>query len=371
MELIETVKTIFLRIVDVFANINLFPDVVDILLVAVLAYALITQLRKSQSIQVIKGIIFVVIVYGLVNLFDMTTSKFIFSRLFSDIIIIFVVLFSTELRHALENVGKKKFGKKYFFSSSSSDEESIEAINSVCRAAGAMSRSKVGSLIIFQRDSLLGDLTNHAVTIDSATTFEMICSIFYPKAPLHDGAIVIKDGRIVAARCVVPMKNDRIIAENVGTRHRAAIEVSLNSDAVVVVTSEETGIISLAVEGKLIRGLSDSELREKLGSYILVPKTEKKMLFSKKNKQTVVTEPENIELNNASDEDADEPANADVAEIKNDDAVSTTVTEVNEELCVESAEGRDDVSVEAPFEEILSEEEDGIINEGVENDEQE
>ena len=108
MELFETVKTLFLQAADVFANINLFPDVIDILLVALLAYALITQLRKSQSIQVIKGIIFVAIVYGLVNLFNMTTSKFIFSRLFSDIIIIFVVLFSNELRHALENVGKNK-----------------------------------------------------------------------------------------------------------------------------------------------------------------------------------------------------------------------------------------------------------------------
>ncbi len=380
MEFLETVKTIFLQIADVFANINLFPDVVDILLVAVLAYALITQLRKSQSIQVIKGIIFVVIVYGLVNLFDMTTSKFIFSRLFSDIIIIFVVLFSNELRHALENVGKRKFGKKYFFASSSSDEETIESINAVCRAAGAMSRSKVGSLIVFQRDSLLGDLTKHAVSIDSVTTFEMICSIFYPKAPLHDGAVVIKDGRIVAARCVVPMKNDRIISENVGTRHRAAIEVSLNSDAVVVVTSEETGLISLAIEGNLIRGLSDSELREKLGFYLLSPKSEKKGRLSRKNKATAAAEiatdsadvtesavaAENFESteNVAEDNTADES----LAELVADSAENAALENSDVD---EAASDNSDVAIEAPFEEILSEEESGIINEGVENDEQE
>lgn len=359
MELLETVKTVFSQVVDVFANMNLFPDIVDILLVALLAYALITQLRKSQSIQVIKGIFFVAIVYGVVNLLNMSTSKFIFSKLFSDIIIIFVVLFSNELRHALENVGKKKLGKKYFFfSSSSSDEETIEAINAVCRAAGAMSRSKVGSLVVFQRDTLLGDLTKHAVPIDSATTFEMICSIFYPKAPLHDGAVVIQDGRIVAARCVVPMKNDRIVTENVGTRHRAAIEVSLNSDAVVVVTSEETGLISLAVEGKLIRGLSDSELREKLSIYLLNPKPEKKNLLPKKNKAVsseAVTEPENVQ-----------PAEADETEAN---AIH------NDEIPVVSADTAEDVSediaIEAPFEEVLSEEENGIVNEGVENDEQE
>lgn len=361
MELFETVKTVFLQAADVFANINLFPDVIDILLVALLAYALITQLRKSQSIQVIKGIIFVAIVYGLVNLFNMTTSKFIFSRLFSDIIIIFVVLFSNELRHALENVGKNKLGKKhFFFSSSSNDEETIESINAVCRAAGAMSRSKVGSLIVFQRDTLLGDLTKHAVPIDSATTFEMICSIFYPKAPLHDGAVVIKDGRIVAARCVVPMKNDRVIAENVGTRHRAAIEVSLNSDAVVVVTSEETGLISLAVDGKLIRGLSDSELREKLGSYLLNPKPEKKNRLSRKNKQTEAAQAAVVaeeEVTTAAEEPADmQPAVEEFAS----EAVGDSIDENNSE-----------VTIEAPFEEILTEEENGIVNEGVENDEQE
>ena len=357
MELFETVKVILMQIKDVFLNMNLFPDIVDILLVALLIYALITQLRKSQSIQVIKGIIFVALVYAIVNLLEMSTSKFIFTKIFSDIIIIFVVLFSTELRHALENVGKKKLGKKYlFFSSNSADEETIESINAVCRAAGAMSRSKVGSLIVFQRDSLLGDLTKHAVPIDSATTFEMICSIFYPKAPLHDGAVVIKDGRVVAARCVVPMKNDRNIDENVGTRHRAAIEVSLNSDAVVVVTSEETGLISLAIDGKLTRGLSDSELREKLTVLLLSNKNDKKNKSSKKIKSAEETADEAVEETVVPEEI---PATEETAseEVAADNVIET----------VESA----DVEIEMPFEEIENEAEDGIKNEGVDNDEQE
>ena len=358
MELIESIKTILLQIKDVLVNIDIFPDVIDILLVAVLAYGLITQLRKSQSIQVIKGIILVALVYGLVNLLDMTTSKFIFSKMFSDIIIIVVVLFSTELRHALENVGKKKLGKKYlFFSSSSADEETIEAINSACRAAGAMSRSKVGSLIVFQRDSLLGDLTKHAVPIDSATTFEMLCSIFYPKAPLHDGAVVIKDGRIVAARCVVPMKNDRIINENVGTRHRAALEVSLNSDAVVVVTSEESGIISLAVDGKLIRGLSDSELRERLSVLLLNPKAPKKSRAAKKSKPVFIeTTDEAQTTENANETEASD-------EIIEEEIVSAIpeVTDINDT----------DISIEEPFEDCADDLNEGIKNEGVENDEQE
>lgn len=353
--LIESLKTILMQVKDVFANINWLPDIADILLVAVLLYALITQLRKSQSIQVIKGIVFVAILYGIVNLAGMKTSAFVFTKLFSDIIIIFVVLFSAELRQALEKVGKKKFGKNSLFFSSSADETQINAINSVCRACGAMSRGKVGSLIIFQRDSLMGDLTSHAVPIDSEITFEMVCSIFYPKAPLHDGAIVIKDGRIVAARCVVPMKNNRDIVENVGTRHRAALEVSLNSDAVVVVTSEETGIISLAVEGKLIRGLTDSELREHLGKYLLSSK-----LMNKKNKNSRKTE-KKAEI--ITEEKAQEAAVAEAAE--NNDSVNA-VPESSER----SSEST--IAIEEPFIEAEpTDERTIIVNEGAVNDEQE
>lgn len=339
--LVETLKSILMQVKDVFVNINWVTDILDILLVAVLLYAIITQLRKSQSIQVIKGIVFIAILYGIVKLAGMNTSSFIFTKLFSDIFIIFVVLFATELRHALENLGKKKISKTSFFSSSSNDESALEAINAVCRACGAMSRSKVGSLIVFQRSSLLGDLTKHAVSIDSETTFEMICSIFYPKAPLHDGAVVIKDGRVVAARCVVPMKNDRIVTENVGTRHRAAIEVSLMSDAVAVVTSEESGIISLAVDGKLIRGLSDSELREKLGALLLSNKNTKGKRFGKKSKTDVTDVTETIDASVSSTEDSDKDTLA------------------------------EEVSIEAPFEEVVKEDENLITNEGAVNDEQE
>jgi diadenylate cyclase len=280
----DTMQTFFLRLKDVFVNFHFIPDILDILLVALIVYTVIVQLRKTQSIQVIKGIILVAIVYGLVTFFNMSASSYIFNRLLSDIILIVVILFSGEIRQALEHMGVRSFGKKLLFLNRKTEEDELNAINAVCRACGAMSRNKVGSLILFQRETLLGDLTKQAVMIDSETTFEMLCSIFYPKAPLHDGAVIIKDGRIVAARCVVPMKNDRIINENVGTRHRAALEASLNSDCVAVVTSEETGIISIAVEGTLRRGITDSELRELLGQYLLPAANEKKPKKEKKAK---------------------------------------------------------------------------------------
>ncbi|MCH5198848.1 MAG: diadenylate cyclase CdaA [Oscillospiraceae bacterium] len=292
----EFLQNLFLRLKDVFLNFNFFPDIFDILLVTLLVYAVIVQLRRTQSIQVIKGIFFVVVVYGVVTLLNMPASSYLFNRLFNDIILIVIILFSAEIRQALEHMGARSFGKRLPFFSKKNEEEEIDAINSVCRACGAMSRNKVGSLILFQRETLLGDLTKQAVMINSDTTFEMLCSIFYPKAPLHDGAVIINNGKIVAARCVVPMKNDRVITENVGTRHRAALEASLNSDCVAVVTSEETGIISIAVDGTLKRGITDSELRELLGHYLLTKENEKRS--KKKKKSDMITDEKHSEDEN-------------------------------------------------------------------------
>ncbi len=265
----ETVKNFFLQLKDVFLNYNFFSDTLDILVVALIVYVVVVQMRKTQAIQVVKGIVLVALMYAVVSILGMSTSTYLFSKLFSDILIIFVILFSAEIRQALELLGKRRFGNRFSLFDQSEESVNVDMINCVCRACGAMGRNKVGSLILIQRNTLLGDYMKQAVPIDAQITFETLCSIFYPKAPLHDGAVILKDGRIVAARCVVPLKNDREITENVGTRHRAALEASLNSDAIAVVTSEETGTISIAVDGQLIRGFTDSRLREELGKYLL------------------------------------------------------------------------------------------------------
>lgn len=264
-------------------SINSITDILDILFVAVIFYGLIIVLRKSQSIQIIKGVLFVIVLYILVNVLQMSASKYLFDNVISDILVILVVIFSKEIRQLLERLGQGKNLKSLsFFSDNKADGDTVDAINAVCRACGEMSEKKVGSLIIFQRNSLLGDLMKQSVPIDSQTTYEMLLSIFFPKAALHDGAIIIDKGRIVAARCVVPLRNEKEIYDHVGTRHRAALEVSLMSDAVVVVTSEETGIISIAYDGQLVRDLTDSELRSKLSDLLLPHEKEEK------NKKTPV-----------------------------------------------------------------------------------
>lgn len=266
----DTLASTWDKFAGAVMSLNSIKDVFDILFVAIIVYALIIQMRKTQSIQIIKGVALVAVLYLVVNLLEMNASKFIFSNVISDLLIIFAIVFSGEIRQALERMGQKRnFAFLSLFSSKSDNEETYDVINSVCRACAQMSESKTGALIVFQRKSLLGDITRQSVAIDSCVTTEMLLSIFYPKAALHDGAIVIKDGRIVAARCVVPLKNEKEVTEHVGTRHRAAMEVSLRSDAIAVVTSEETGIISVAKDGKLQRGLSDAELRELLAELLI------------------------------------------------------------------------------------------------------
>ncbi|MBQ8209323.1 MAG: diadenylate cyclase CdaA [Clostridia bacterium] len=284
----ETLASTWEKFSGAVMSVNSVTDILDILLVAVVVYSVIMQIRKTQSVQVITGILFIALIYLAVNLFEMNASKYMFSIVFSNLLVILVIIFSGEIRQALEKFGQKNNFWAQLFSPKKNDDATYDVINSVCRACAEMSEDKIGSLIVFQRKSMLGNITRQSVPIDSCVTTEMLLSIFFPKAALHDGAIVIKDGRIVAARCVVPLKNEKEVTEHVGTRHRAALEVSLRSDAVAVVTSEETGIISVACDGQLRRGLTDAQLRSMLVE-LLVDTSEddnskKKKIFSKKQK---------------------------------------------------------------------------------------
>lgn len=277
--IVESITTFTSQFRDLLANFDPITDILDILLVAFIIYCVFMQLRKSQSIHVIKGFLVLAVIYAFASVIGLKTTSYIFSNMFGNFILFLFIIFNYEIRQTLENAGRGRFNSRFLFSSS--DENVLtNCINDVCRACATMSNAKVGSLIIFQRESLLGDLLKQSVSIDAVTSYEMLCGIFYPNTPLHDGAIIIKDGRIVAARCIVPLKNDYDINAHVGTRHRAALNVSINSDAIAVVTSEETGMISVAVDGQMRRGLSDSELRELLTSLLLKQNDSQKRFFA-------------------------------------------------------------------------------------------
>ncbi len=263
----EAISSFFTNLGGVLSGFDSVTDILDVFLVALIIYALVIQLRKTQSVHMIRGLMLAAVVYIGVNVLKMQTSKFIFNYLIRDLLIIIVIIFSSEIRHALEHMGHSRF--RNLFSFSRDDTEITDTINATVRACASMSEDKIGSLIVFHRMSNLGELEHSGVEIDAKVTTEMLCSIFFPKAALHDGAIVIDGSRITAARCIISMKNDIVVNEKVGTRHRAAIALSQSTDAVIVVTSEETGIISVAADGQLRRGLSAGELREILSGYLL------------------------------------------------------------------------------------------------------
>lgn len=270
-------------------------DVLDVLLVAFLIYSAIKLIRETRAIQLVKGAILLVLLYAFVSLLEMQVSKYLLSFVFSDLLVILVIIFSPEIRHALESVGRSSVSKLNIFNFVNKDnifkQEKIEtAINGICKACADMSDKKIGALIVFKKDTILGEIIETGTFVDAAVSAELIGNIFFPKAPMHDGAAVVEDGRVIAAGCILPLTSNSNISSELGTRHRAAIGMSEASDAVVVVVSEETGSISVAQKGVLRRGISDGDLREILMTNLIKDDSEnggkfKKIFRGNKNEQ--------------------------------------------------------------------------------------
>lgn len=244
-------------------------DFLDIILVAFVIFSIISLIKESRAIQLAKGLIILVCIYAIVSLIEMEVSKFILNFIFNNLFIIIVIIFAPELRHILERVGKSSVSKINIFNLKNKldfekQEDTINSINDVCKACVDMSDKKIGALIVFERESLLGEITKTGTSLDAKVTTDLIKNIFFPKAPMHDGAIVIKDGRVSAAGCILPLTSKDDLSSELGTRHRAAIGMSETSDAIVAVVSEETGAISIAQNGNLMRDVSDGVLREVL-----------------------------------------------------------------------------------------------------------
>ena len=275
---------VFNEVKNALLSFNWLSDVLDIILVAFLIYAGIKLIRDTKAIQLAKGFILILILFGIVKLLHMEVSSYIFSMIFSNLLLVLVVIFSPEIRHVLESVGRSSVSKINPFSLSSNEsiirnEKANVMINSVCKACSEMSDKKIGALIVFERETLLGDIIESGTTVDAELSPEMIGNIFFPKAPLHDGAAIIRDFRLCAAGCILPLTKTNDISRALGTRHRAALGMSEQSDALVVGVSEETGAISVAEKGNLSRDISDGDLREILSENFIDEGAENKGLF--------------------------------------------------------------------------------------------
>ncbi len=265
------------NVVSLFSSITVF-DLLDICLVAFIVYNAIKFIRQTRAFQLVKGIVLLLIAYGVVRLLNMQASAYIMNRIFNDVVLVLLLLFQPEIRHVLESVGRKKIG---FNNGLSETEEASESIMAVCKACSDMSDKKIGALIVFEKDTLLGEIINTGSKIDALVTEELIENIFYPKAPLHDGAAIIGDNRVIAAGCILPLTQNALSSE-LGTRHRAAVGMSEQGDSMVVVVSEETGAISVASHGMLKRNISPGELRERLMNH-LMPESKADTSFLKKH----------------------------------------------------------------------------------------
>ncbi len=248
--------------VSVFSGVDFF-DIVDILILTFLVYKVVELWRDSRARTLLKGIILIVVTYAVSGWLGMTGINWILEMVVRYAIILLVVIFQPELRHTLEKVGHSSFGI-FGRNNGGVDESTVNCINQVCKAVSSMSNTKTGALIVFENKTMLGDIIKTGTELDAFVSSEMVSNVFFPKSPLHDGAIVIRDNRITAAGCILPLSAKNTLASDLGTRHRAAIGISENSDAVTVVVSEETGIISLTYNGKITRDFNVQSLQQEL-----------------------------------------------------------------------------------------------------------
>lgn len=231
----------------------------DVLIIAIILYKLLEWTRETRAYQVMKGIGFLFLVSVFARLFDLLTIHWVLDSILKSgsIFIILFILFTPELRRVLERIGSHRLSKLATISDVS---DSRRAVQDLKRSIMHLSKRRVGALLVFERRSGLGDIAATGIPLNAQLSGALIENIFEPNTPLHDGAVVIRGMTVIAASCLLPLSDDTKVSRELGTRHRAALGVSIASDCVVIVVSEETGAISTAREGKLIRYLDDKAL---------------------------------------------------------------------------------------------------------------
>ena len=239
-----------------------FTDILDILIVAFLVYKFLPLLKSTGTTRIAGVVVTVLVIAWLTDLLQLHMLSWILNKFLSVGLIAIVVLFQPELRRMIDHLGNMKWKK--FFGHHKPEQEMIPVIAQTVRACEVMSKEKVGALIVFERDNRLDGYFKSGTMIDGQVSEQLLLNIFFPKAALHDGAMIVRGGRVAAAACVLPLSDTQRLSAELGTRHRAAVGMSEVSDAVIVVVSEETGAISVAVGGMLKRHLAPQTLERLL-----------------------------------------------------------------------------------------------------------
>ena len=227
-------------------------DVIDVAIVAFVVYKILNFIRETRAVQLVKGILVLVAATFLSNLLNLYTLNWILEGTLTLGMIALIIVFQPELRRGLEYIGRSKIIVKH---GEISKERAKQITSTIIKAVDYFSLNKVGALIIMEQETSLNDIMETGTPIDAAISEEMLGAIFYSGAPLHDGAAVIRGDRLVAAGCVLPLTQNRSLSKDLGTRHRAGIGITEHSDAIALIVSEESGIISMAIDGRLSRFL--------------------------------------------------------------------------------------------------------------------
>lgn len=262
-------------VVHFFSSYHWFSDTIDILFVALFIFFVIRLVRDSRAEQLIKGIFFLLLLYLVAYVFELTTVKFLLNAVFDNALLVVIIIFQPEIRRALEQAGHSRVGLSRLFGGISQMDSSLmidqwhKAIESTADALMILQKQKMGALVVLERTTRLGEIVRSGTIVEAEPSGELIANIFFNKAPLHDGAMIIRDGKIYAAGCILPLTDNLQISSELGTRHRAGVGMSENSDSVVVILSEETGTISIAEAGELKRNFTYETLVKALEDRIL------------------------------------------------------------------------------------------------------
>ena len=262
----RTVLDSFFSAFNQFRTIS-FIDILDILIVAYIIYRVMKLLKDTSAERLIKGFIILVGIMLLASMLHLTMISWLLQQALNVGLFAIVVVFQPELRRLLEQIGKGNFSRLIVPADAPDEVESM--ITATVSACADMSRTKTGALIVFERRERLGEIISTGTMVDAAPSAELIKNIFFKNSPLHDGAMIVRAGRVCAAGCVLPLSGNQSLSRDLGTRHRAAVGMSESADSVLVVVSEETGSISVAIGGMLKRHLSPDMLRKLLENELL------------------------------------------------------------------------------------------------------
>lgn len=268
----DTIISFFKEFASMLPTIK-FMDIVDILLVAFVIYTIIMMIQNTGAVRIAKSVIIILVLSGLTQLLNMYLMNYLLERVLEIGLIALVIMFQPELRRMLEKLGSKSL--REILSMKEQQREIDRVISQTVAACETMSKERTGVLIVFERSASTIDYQKTGTVLDAEVSSELLRNLFFTKAALHDGAVIIRNERIAAAGCVLPLTQNRNISSDLGTRHRAAIGMSEATDAVVIIVSEETGTISVAIGGMLKRHLAPQTL-EKLLLNELAPKTDEK-----------------------------------------------------------------------------------------------